>query len=90
MWTRIHASPKEFFRATWFRNQVSPSVGFGKKSPWDRFERDLKLRAKIFLFKSESTEHVTKQSNLVINSRRKGKAHQDPARNLPATRSNVL
>ena len=57
---------------------------------WDAFERDLKLRAKIFLFKSEFTEHVTKQSNLVINSRRKGKAHQDPARNLPATRSDVL
>ena len=45
-----HALPKQLFLATWIRNQVPPSLEFGKKLPWDRFERDLKLRAKIFLF----------------------------------------
>ena len=45
----------------------------------------VKLRAEILIFKSEFTELATKQSNLVINLHRKVKAHQDPARNLPAT-----
>ena len=62
-----------------------------KKTPWDRFERDLFRGAKMFLFKSEFTERVTHTIKIGNKlKRRKEKTHQDPARHLPATRSNVF
>ena len=41
----------------------------------------------FFFLKVSSLNESHIQANLVINSRRKGKAHQDPARHLPADKS---